>query len=633
MIESRLISAEEHVLEKSILTSKTKLSELQYLNKLDLVCSAFQSHLHALDFPNASDDCIQFESLIHSVNQKIEPSLFISLQKQGVELKSVLSNSLHQLIENCLGVSVDNLLYIIQLPRAIDSKVIKSYLPATAPYIQSKDVFLAARKISLETDYLSRFANLLLKDVIVPISKAKSLSMIIEEGFIEVRHDSYDSDSVNPIDCLTCIFKIISAYIHSSICDTTAMDTLSALIWDPMCKSIIENILEPNLPKELDDIEPFQQQFAAMCASFEADMTLIGLCRGEESGLQNYISSAYNILSEKKVRNHISNAKDIISSNSYDTIVLRNERHNDIKDNIHLEFPSCTIHESIQRLSSLIEDISVELYQSNELMIPKLIQTIRNILDLYRAKIMSNLYSANIGQLPPQILMIFHNDCMYIGHRCRTWLLDFKIQRESRANTIIDLAVHFQSLANKIFHIAIDQQKRILLDIIEQADGFDVEKQERYEQVKKTFSQINYQMRHLHSVWMEVLPTHMCFIALGRLVEVIVVQVIEEINKLDDISEEESKRLNEILSLDTIGTLFISNDSFSMMTHYSGPFCQKYKTLIELLNWSFSSIMEHFRIGALTDFSIDELIHLINALFSDTPLREKNIKELGHDQY
>ncbi|KAJ2996738.1 hypothetical protein HDV02_006240 [Globomyces sp. JEL0801] len=331
MIESRLISAEEHVLEKSILTSKTKLSELQYLNKCVLHSKA--TYMHWI-----FQTLVMTESLIHSVNQKIEPSLFISLQKQGVELKSVLSNSLHQLIENCLGVSVDNLLYIIQIPRAIDSKVIKSYLPATAPYIQSKDVFLASRKISLETDYLSRFANLLLKDVIVPISKAKSLSMIIEEGFIEVRHDSYDSDSVNPIDCLTCIFKIISAYIHSSICDTTAMDTLSALIWDPMCKSIIENILEPNLPKELDDIEPFQQQFAAMCASFEADMTLIGntwsginclgLCRGEESGLQNYISSAYNILSEKKVRNHISNAKDIISSNSYDTIVLRNERHN-----------------------------------------------------------------------------------------------------------------------------------------------------------------------------------------------------------------------------------------------------------------------------------------------------------------
>lgn len=100
----------------------------------------------------------------------------------------------------------------------------------------------------------------------------------------------------------------------------------------------------------------------------------------------------------------------------------------------------------------------------------------------------------------------------------------------------------------------------------------------------------------------------------------------QEIYNLRDISEVESNSLNQLLQLEPIEQLFVT-DSYSMIGHYATQFGH-FKTLLQLLTWSFADIMEHFRMGALTDFSIDQLVHLVKALFSDTPLRKRNIDEL-----
>lgn len=123
-----------------------------------------------------------------------------------------------------------------------------------------------------------------------------------------------------------------------------------------------------------------------------------------------------------------------------------------------------------------------------------------------------------------------------------------------------------------------------------------------------------------------MLPPHILFIALGKLLDFIITEVMAEIFKLRDISEVESTRLAETLQFVQIDTLFISN-SESLTPNYS-THISHFKTLLRLLTWSFSSIMEHFRMGALCGFENKEIVHLVKALFSDTPLREKNLAEI-----
>jgi len=58
------------------------------------------------------------------------------------------------------------------------------------------------------------------------------------------------------------------------------------------------------------------------------------------------------------------------------------------------------------------------------------------------------------------------------------------------------------------------------------------------------------------------------------------------------------------------------------------PSWLKFSYLSEVLEASMVDITYLFEEGALVDFEIDELIKLVTALFSDTPLRAETIQKL-----
>lgn len=62
------------------------------------------------------------------------------------------------------------------------------------------------------------------------------------------------------------------------------------------------------------------------------------------------------------------------------------------------------------------------------------------------------------------------------------------------------------------------------------------------------------------------------------------------------------------------------------------PSWLKFSYLSEVLEASMVDINYLFEEGALVDFEIDELVKLVTALFSDTPLRAETIQKLqsGH---
>ncbi len=124
----------------------------------------------------------------------------------------------------------------------------------------------------------------------------------------------------------------------------------------------------------------------------------------------------------------------------------------------------------------------------------------------------------------------------------------------------------------------------------------------------------------------------MHLIALGQLTNILTERISEDIYNMVDISELESKRLEELLQMDSVQRLFVVAGSYSLVGHYASKFGH-FKTLLQLLTWSFASIMEHYRMGALSDFTTDQLVHLFRALFSDTPLRQRNIDEVRRSNH
>ena len=164
-----------------------------------------------------------------------------------------------------------------------------------------------------------------------------------------------------------------------------------------------------------------------------------------------------------------------------------------------------------------------------------------------------------------------------------------------------------------------------------QSNGFEVHIDTQYSLISSICNQTFMEFEQITMDLRRVLSYHVSLITAGIILEHICQLFINLIFQLNDIGDEESKRLAKVLNLERMTKLFIVNDKL-MTFKYCGTALQKLQLLRQILTWSFAAIMEHFRLGALIDFTTNELIKLCKALFSDTPLRLANIRELesGH---
>lgn len=196
---------------------------------------------------------------------------------------------------------------------------------------------------------------------------------------------------------------------------------------------------------------------------------------------------------------------------------------------------------------------------------------------------------------------------------------------------------------------------------MDNADGFDMLEPKRCETVERAVKQIMHQLNLLAKLWKvsgafdkcfcrssfilitgrcfrkPILPEHMYFRAIGVLIDEVLISVIREVERLVDIAADESQRLNELLTrLQACRDLFVPESTSSTpkvdkekLIRLYVPHYNKFVELTELLDMGFAMIMERFRSGRLREFESGELQRLVRALFADTPLRVKNLEEIG----
>lgn len=121
---------------------------------------------------------------------------------------------------------------------------------------------------------------------------------------------------------------------------------------------------------------------------------------------------------------------------------------------------------------------------------------------------------------------------------------------------------------------------------------------------------------------------------MGILIDFIYEQIIAEIEKLVDIAEDESHKLNGLLKRLESCRSFYSSEIESeaevdALVRLYVPASQKFAELADLLELGLAKIMERYRAGRLKDFDAAELQKLIRALFADTPLRVGYLEEIG----
>ena len=198
-------------------------------------------------------------------------------------------------------------------------------------------------------------------------------------------------------------------------------------------------------------------------------------------------------------------------------------------------------------------------------------------------------------------------------------------------------------------------QRAAIAECLDEASRFrNTSDESRFAACQRAVKQVGYTLERLAHVWrvrvsgaeigliqQNVLTARAFDAALGSLVNGVFSRVLEDIGSQDDISEEESKRLNVLCrELHSLQTIFVppyrglnggggeGEDAPTTTIGDHAPLWFKFVYLSELLEASMADVQYLYGENMLRDFTADELIRLVRALFADSANRAKFLERI-----
>ena len=247
-----------------------------------------------------------------------------------------------------------------------------------------------------------------------------------------------------------------------------------------------------------------------------------------------------------------------------------------------------------------------------------------------------NFYSTD-----PNGNMFLYNDCLYISEQLRSFA-QYHLSRNQDAEKHLRLDDDIAALelfGKRSYGREMESQRTILTDLLDGAQGFANCTESPFAQECETaISSTTERIRDLHHQWSSVLSRSALLQSIGSLLVTVTNKIIVDIEDMSDISEPESQRLtsfcNRITGLDD---LFLPEQApgtdsdqqpIPLTAGYTSTWL-KFQYLSNILESSLVDIKYLWTEGELSlEFSGDEVVDLIEALFADSDYRRKAIHEI-----
>ncbi|KAI8814365.1 Centromere/kinetochore Zw10-domain-containing protein [Cladochytrium replicatum] len=401
--------------------------------------------------------------------------------------------------------------------------------------------------------------------------------------------------------------------------------------------------------------------------------------------LVSYLNGTQTEKSGSKYQINAAKILGLSTSSGEDGVIVFDSKQLRCTTDFSLRFPKCTVSVKAARVVEVIRNALAEVLKIRSGECARyVLLCIRDAFDLFRA--LRSAPSTNERSIPPGVGMVDHNDCMYLAHvagfgglTTRAVVLGLCAQNKSdrtspaldsdpgpqsdgwsdagvleddadtdadEATGFVDLMVALTKEAESVFSRVVTAQRENLRDILNEADGLSVSDDKRYAHVERILKQVVHQLKHLSSVWKPLLPKHMHLKSMSLLIRFVLQTTTEETLELNDIGDEETLRLNGLLSRlwDSCVEIFefdvkgrVGEDrrrlATRVMTLAVGmTVCARYRHVTDMLDSRFADIMERFREGGLVEFEVRELVSFVKAIFADSELRRRNVDEIlkGH---
>ncbi|ERF77181.1 hypothetical protein EPUS_06461 [Endocarpon pusillum Z07020] len=230
--------------------------------------------------------------------------------------------------------------------------------------------------------------------------------------------------------------------------------------------------------------------------------------------------------------------------------------------------------------------------------------------------------------------MHLYNDCVYLVDKLR----DFA-KSTSSTQLSVDCDV-LEKFAKSAYAREMDLQRTVLSDILDGAQGF--VNCTRFPYSAECETAVNSaidRLRAVHRDWSSILSRSALLQSIGSLLAGIIEKIIGDVEDMEDISEAESQRLTAFCSqISALEDLFISEQAAQDERADTEPVpltavyvsnWLRFQYLANILESSLVDIKYLWTEGELSlEFTADELIELIEALFAESSHRRSAIAEI-----
>lgn len=225
--------------------------------------------------------------------------------------------------------------------------------------------------------------------------------------------------------------------------------------------------------------------------------------------------------------------------------------------------------------------------------------------------------------------MYLYNDSLYLADQIRTIVEEKQL---SRLASDIDALEKFGKFS---YSKEMQTQRTIITDLLDGAQGFShCSEQPFLGECENAVSATVDRIRDVYKVWQPILSHSALLQSIGSLLSTVINKIIIDIEDMGDISEPQSQRLVSFCThVSKLEDLFTPEptagvESVPMTAVYVRGWL-KFQYLVNILESSLADIRFLWQEGELRlEFSPDEVVDLIKALFAESDYRRKAIAEI-----
>ncbi|KAB8199996.1 hypothetical protein BDV34DRAFT_217579 [Aspergillus parasiticus] len=225
--------------------------------------------------------------------------------------------------------------------------------------------------------------------------------------------------------------------------------------------------------------------------------------------------------------------------------------------------------------------------------------------------------------------MYLYNDSLYLADKVRNLSEEHQL---SRLHADIDA---LEKCGKFAYSKEMQTQRTIVTDLLDGAQGFSqCSEQPFLGECENAVSATVDRIHDIYKEWQPILSHSALLQSVGSLVSTVINKIIIEIEELGDISEAQSQQLvlfcNQVSKLENLFMPETADDNARVpMTAVYVRNWLKFQYLINILESSLADIKFLWLEGELRlEFSTDEVVDLIEALFAESEYRRKAIAEI-----